>query len=481
MRIRRSISVGAVVLALIALVVLTGCAAASEKQAAAGHSPIPAGKSCADCHAKDKTHLPPYVGACDRCHGLTSWRTVTYAHADDTFNQAAHGVIGCVRCHTEGTPPPSPQCNSCHEAPHGGWTACVKCHVPLTWLMRRPTPAGHVSLLGGHSNLTCIECHSQPQEPAKPRTCTNCHGTKHGGLTDCGRCHDPSRGWTPNFDHNTVFRLSGVHATLVCTKCHTAGRFFGMSPKCVSCHGVHHGGLTACASCHTTAGFKPSTFRHSSRFALSPGPHARLACTRCHPSRQFAKVRGRTCAGCHGPQHGGLTTCTPCHTKTGAISGTMRHDVFFPLVGIHKTLACSKCHGTPFRPAPGKNCVDCHGVMHGGQTVCDACHTTTSFSPIKAITHPAPIRLGAQHSSRPCQLCHPTLVFNAPTKPCVDCHLADVPHVGPTDCLRCHWPTTWADTHFTHPPVPVHDVTNFPCLDGCHIGDFTTYTCNRCH
>ncbi len=461
---------GLIVAAFVAFaaLALVGCTAIAASVPTPKHSPYPAGKPCAECHAKDKTHLPPYAGACDKCHGLTSWRTIVYSHANDDFNQALHGTIGCSRCHREGSAPPSPKCGDCHLAPHGGWTSCVACHVPLTWLMRRPVPANHLSLLGGHSNLVCFDCHTKAQTPVPPRTCTNCHGTKHGGLTDCGKCHAPANGWKPgSFDHSVFFRITGRHTRLTCTQCHPRARFAGTPAFCSGCHGSKHGGLTNCAKCHTTSGFKPSTFRHSSVFPLSPGPHARLACTRCHYKLQYAKVKGDTCVGCHGPQHGGFRTCTPCHSRTGAIV-SVDHNRFFPLTGAHTRLACAACHGTPFKPAPGVNCVDCHGVKHGNQTQCGTCHTTTAFSPIKAITHPAPISLGAKHSARPCALCHPTLIFNAPTKPCADCHTA--PHVGPTDCLRCHRPTVWTEVHFTHATLANgHGPWDGLCTD-CHIG-----------
>lgn len=456
------------------------------------HPAFDASKPCStpECHEGEKQHLPPYTGDCKTCHAPQSWSIITYKHANDDFNTALHGTIGCAPCHkAEGIAPPSPACSSCHKAPHSGWSDCKQCHTPLTWLLRRPTPARHVSLQGGHQELSCIDCHNAPTQPASARTCASCHGVKHGGLVDCQRCHDPARGWAPGkIDHNAFFTLSGVHKTLKCTRCHPDTRFKGTSPKCVSCHGAKHGGLTRCAACHTTSRFKPaSLFNHSRHFSLT-GPHRRVSCSRCHPSRQFARVRGTTCLGCHGPQHGGLTSCRQCHTANGSF-GRFDHATFFPLVGAHSKLACSKCHGTGgFKKAPGKACVDCHGVKHGNQTACGTCHTTTTFKPAKAITHPSPVTLGAKHASMSCTLCHPTLTFSAPTKPCQDCHVADVPHVGPTDCGRCHRPTTWGDWHerFVHPPITVpgniHDINGFDsCLDACHEGDFTRYTCTRCH
>jgi hypothetical protein len=300
MRTARVVGGAVAAVALLAALTLIGCTV-ETKPSATQHPPIPSGKTCAECHDKDKTHLPPYKGACDRCHGLTSWRTVTYAHTDDVFNQGRHATLGCTYCHKEGYPPSSPDCGACHTAPHGGWTDCTGCHVPLTWLLRRPLPQGHLSLAGGHAKLSCLDCHARPKAPARPRSCTSCHGTKHGGLTNCGKCHDPANGWKPGaFDHGAFFKLSGRHTRLRCASCHPGGRFAGTPTGCVGCHGSKHGGLTACAKCHTTSAFKPSTFRHSRVFPLSPGPHARLACARCHPSGLYAKVNGRSCVGCHG-------------------------------------------------------------------------------------------------------------------------------------------------------------------------------------
>lgn len=471
------------ILAFVVLLSLAGCAVANRPIAPVRHAPFAPGLSCASkgCHATSHQHKPPYIGDCAKCHSLVSWRIVLYAHANDDFNTGMHGVIGCVRCHTEGTPPPDKDCAGCHSAPHGGWTDCRKCHLPLTWLLRLPVPTGHLSLLGGHSKLNCLDCHAQAKAATQPRTCVSCHGPHHGGLTDCGMCHDPANGWTPGaFDHSVFFRITGRHTKLQCTQCHPGGRFAGTSPACVSCHGTHHGGLTACSECHTTARFKPSTFRHSSEFNLAGGPHAKLACSRCHPGNLYAHVKGNTCLGCHGPQHGGLTRCTPCHASNGAVIYPFDHTPFFPLAGgPHANLACTSCHpGNDFVGARGKTCLTCHGPKHGGFTNCSQCHVANGAiaSPLH---HPAPIVLGAQHASRPCSLCHTGFVFTA-NRACSDCHTT--PHVGPTDCLRCHRPTVWTELHFDHPATFHYPYAPSPsCLD-CHPGrDYTHASCTLCH
>jgi hypothetical protein len=233
-----------------------------------------------------------------------------------------------------------------------------------------------------------------------------------------------------------------------------------------------------CTPCHAANGAVHYPFDHAKFMPLAGGPHASLACVQCHPGGDYVAQRGATCVTCHGPQHGGLTKCSPCHLANGFVD----HATLFPLVGAHATLACTACHGSPFHPALGTACVDCHGVQHGNQTLCGDCHTPTAFIPTKAIAHPLPIILGAEHRSRPCRLCHPDLLFNAAPRPCSDCHTA--PHVGPSDCVRCHMPTAWTDISFTHPNIDPHSVQEFTC-DQCHVGhDFTrprSQICITCH
>ena len=498
------------------------------------------------CHANTHQHKFPYLGDCGKCHSLESWLVVNYTHADADFNAgtALHGVIGCERCHVEGGPLPSKACQSCHSSPHGGWNDCGQCHVPIGWIFRKPQPAGHLTLAGGHSGLSCLDCHNRANGYPTPRMCVDCHGVHHGGLTNCAQCHDPSSGWKPvGFDHSAVFKIEGRHIGLACAQCHPNGRFANTSSACVSCHGAHHGGLTDCAQCHSFAGFYLTTFDHSTVFPLARGPHATLECGRCHRGDDFAAQLGATCVTCHGLPHGsGIVDCRQCHAANGAVkspfdhtaffplaggphaalactqchphddfaaqlgatcvtchslphgsglatcvpchaaNGAVDHSTFFELVGAHTTLSCSACHGTPFHAAAGTNCVDCHGIHHGDQTQCDECHTTTAFEPTKPITHPDPIVLGPEHSARPCQLCHTDLIFNEPTRPCSDCHTC--PHVGPLDCRSCHMPTVWTDLHFTHPPLYAHSLQEFTCIQ-CHVGyNFTiprAQICTECH
>lgn len=488
---RPSVRQAALIIAvgMVALAALVGCDTVTGPggQGDVAHPDVDIAQPCSSCKetGHDYRHEAPFTDAdCSSCHDLESWSHVVYTHEVEEFNDGFHAVVGCVYCHTAEVPVPPADCGTCHEPTHKVTKPCTNCHNANTWHILEPLPEGHVSLSNGHSELSCFSCHLGKQPFERPKQCVECHGVKHGGLTECSRCHDPSRGWKPKpgFSHDAFFPLTGRHAKLECAKCHPNEQFAGMKTTCVFCHGVKHGGLRDCASCHTTAGFKPSTFRHSTRFRLV-GAHDDLKCSACHPRRQFANVIGAAgpCTNCHGVKHGGLTDCDACHRTTRFVPATFRHSTRFVLTGRHRDLRCSKCHpsnryaqviGLP----PG--CADCHGVKHGNQYDCEKCHTTSGFSPIKKIEHPVYPPISGKHAEMKCTLCHPTLVFNRQPKPCADCH--DAPHPAAQPCLDCHTPTAW---RVSHAPIGYH--TNLPILEACRYchanANYATYQCDACH
>ena len=203
-------------------------------------------------------------------------------------------MSSCLKCHNGSIAPN--KCSYCHTPPHEARGECSDCHNQLSWtsgvMSTHP-----FALTGAHANVACADCHvSKPGVENLPGTnlgkadpaCVSCHRVQHAGLTDCASCHTPTTWTNVSFKH--PFPLTGGHAGLACNKCHVSkpggatlpGTQFPLpDPSCVSCHDEQHGGLTDCASCHTTDAWNPSTFLHP-----SAGRHSAtsFACVKCHPN-----------------------------------------------------------------------------------------------------------------------------------------------------------------------------------------------------
>src|SRR5262249_28912398 len=114
----------------------------------------------------------------------------------------------------------------------------------------------------------CVTCHADDYksvaEPVhvanKPKTCAVCHAQVS---------------WRPSAQHHEWWPLTGAHETSDCLYCHghkgEPDSFVGKgTPKeCAKCHMPEYNSSTypghdtfptTCADCHTTKGFKPSTY-----------------------------------------------------------------------------------------------------------------------------------------------------------------------------------------------------------------------------
>jgi hypothetical protein len=247
---------------------------------------------------------------------------------------------------------------------HGGFVDdmdCSACHTTSGWKLAASAGASGFDhdrtgfpLRGQHTRTTCTGCHATTK-PA--RTCEGCHRDVHEGRHDepCAECHTAVT-WS-DVDalaqhRRTRMPLTGKHATLDCTACHTrqAGRTFSDTPAdCYACHrdrfhdrAIHptHDGSTgdppfsrACGACHQTSAWTPaftdpsvlrrSTADHDRVFVVSTGAHRGAACASCHvDTRRPALVR---CDGCHDAlslrrQHrsgvrAGGAQCLQCHPR----------------------------------------------------------------------------------------------------------------------------------------------------------------------
>ena len=134
---------------------------------------------------------------------------------------------------------------------------------------------------------------------------------------------------------------------------------------CASCHMTDYNGTnnpphaqagfaaSACATCHTPAGWDTSTFNHNQFFSLTNG-HANLQCTQCHTGGNYANAP-TTCAGCHMAEYNATNNpphaqagfqpaiCSTCHDTIAWTDGKFDHNTqtSFPLTGKHIGVVCT--------------------------------------------------------------------------------------------------------------------------------------------
>jgi hypothetical protein len=457
--------------------------------------------TCASCHRD--VHKGTLSRSCDKCHNTSAWSPApTFDHAESRYPLTGRHVdLACVKCHvtTAGAevklalaafkPLAHSDCVSCHRDPHAGRLTgkCSSCHVTSSFTSVGGRNFSHdrtrYPLLGRHAAVSCELCHvGYPTRIDRPpfATCTTCHLDYHHGQAtiagvaqDCRVCHSVS-GFAPATftiaQHaRTRYPLVGLHTSVSCVKCHVRrvdGRgntdilMRPVANRCESCHNqqahgrqlVARGPGAACMTCHTPAGWKPSTFgvrEHSTlRFALT-GKHAVADCGSCHSAnrrwlpplppttflgtaRVAFKLDETTCEACHRDPHGGKYTsvkspapqgggtCMTCHDTRAfhpsSVDPTAHSKFAFPLEGAHRAAPCVACHaamtssaslGASLRYAPaaakpltftmpGATCASCHRSPHGTQFAsrkdsgsCQSCHDLRAWAPATRFVHDA--------------------------------------------------------------------------------------------
>lgn len=347
---------------------------------------------------------------------------------------------------------------SAHAA-YDGATQCFQCHASGS----------------GSMDARCLTCHTEIAALRKARR--GLHART--GTATCARCHPDHGGRTfdliefeggspEKFDHAKAgFALSGKHAELECSSCHTpklqrdpllAGKrrvrdtahsWIGLERDCKSCHtDVHRGQIgTDCQRCHDEKAWKPAPgFDHTkARYPLT-GEHAKVECMTCHASERVSRERDAKgqrlaqwkplpfaqCSSCHTDPHKGRfgADCMRCHSTDGfdrIDSKRFDHDrTRYPLRGSHAAVACDACHrgakGAIDKPAFAR-CDDCHRDAHAGTATlagqavdCASCHDVRTFEhsilPLAAHQQ-SDFPLRGAHLTAACDGCHRTLPASA--------------------------------------------------------------------
>jgi hypothetical protein len=488
------------------------------------------------------------------------------------------GPLNCAKCHTFGASKKF-RCSNCHEeiqrrvaakrGYHGravtkntGDADCARCHTEHYGrdfsIIKRDDfapdrfdhrEAGFV-LEGAHSKLACQKCHVPKFITAAERAvikvkdptrtylglgtqCSSCHGDSHKGQlgTDCLKCHSQAT-WkaSTNFDHSsTRYPLAGLHADVVCDKCHKkadAGdvRYRGLEfASCSNCHSdPHRGAFQAtgnCDTCHNVSGWRQvklisSGFDHNrTKFPLN-GKHGAIGCFGCHKNSNFRQPLAHDqCFLCHKDKHGGQFVtradkgdCGACHNEVAfkpALFTVRNHDnTRYPLREKHASVECAKCH-LPAAEAtkyeiPFDACSVCHKDAHSGQFdgspiggKCESCHTERGFRPstYTLVRHKeTKFALTGSHLATVCDGCHKpapgqlgstVAIYHFASLECTVCHndahggqfqVANVASLSRT-CESCHTTRTWKDL-----PTFDHSRTPFDLL-GAH----RAVACTECH
>jgi uncharacterized protein YbdZ (MbtH family) len=467
-----------------------------------------AAQDCYGCHQIQDEHEGQYGTNCAYCHTPEGWNLADFDHALTSFPLTGqHAATACLDCHVDGVFDNMQQtCFACHQKddPHELQFGedCTVCHTTDRWSSIIFDHSSTVfPLTGGHETASCLRCHAN-QLKGLPANCIACHqkDDKHAGQfgTDCTLCHSTESWGRVIFNHaSTAFPLTGAHQSISCQSCHQNGRFRGTPTNCIACHqkdDAHQGQFgTDCTACHTTSGWKPSTFDHSrSAFPLT-GAHQSVSCQNCHQNGRF-RGTPTNCIACHQKDdaHQGQlgTDCAACHIPSGWTPATFDHSrSAFPLTGAHQSVSCQNCHQNDrFRGTP-TNCVVCHqnDDAHQGQlgTDCAACHIPSGWTPATFDHSRSAFPLTGAHQSVACLTCHVNGKFQGTPATCSACHSEPAFHSGMfgTDCAACHTTSTWipADYNRAHQFPLRHGGGGYKECRLCHPSGLDSYTCYGCH
>jgi hypothetical protein len=344
-------------------------------------------EQCSACHADPhggQFRTGPFAGAeCTACHETQHFEPHAFTvekHAVASLPlDGAHAKTECNECHLD----PMPQtprvfrgterlCEDCHEDAHRGFFdpveatlpapaagECSRCHGTASFAgvdrgFEHSAWTGF-AVIGAHSQNACESCHPRAEHPDESGRAFG-RATEHFGEIDgCVTCHDDVH--QGQFDGPGQPRL--VQGRSDCARCHVESSFRTFEER----------------------------FDHAlwTGYVLT-GPHAELDCSACHTplrkrdedGRTWARAKGSECADCHQDPHAGQFTvgdavdCARCHVEDRPRYLVFDHDrdSRFPLSEAHERVACSACHQTQlvagrdvvhYRPL-GMECVDCHGV-----------------------------------------------------------------------------------------------------------------------
>jgi hypothetical protein len=473
-----------------------------------------------------------------------------------------HTSVACTQCHLKPVfTNVGQRCQDCHADIHRRQLGanCEQCHTVRGWQVSIQQIKDHNNrfpLTGAHAAVDCDACHkgaATAQFETLSTECYSCHQSDYLSTSNpnhvsskfsvtCQTCHTTDNWLNASFDHNTTgFPLTGMHTVppRQCTDCHTGNNYNLTTTACIDCHMKDFQGtnnpshVTAnfpenCAQCHTTAGWSPATFDHSTvNFPLT-GAHTvpPRQCTDCHVNSNY-NLTSNACVSCHlkdyqntnNPSHaqeGFAQTCGTCHNTAAWQPATFNHAASgFPLTGAHTVppRQCTDCHINNNYTLTNTACISCHQtdfnnavspVPHasaGFPTTCQNCHDTIQWTDGTFNHASTGFTLTGMHTVPPrqCTDCHNSSFgnYSITNGACITCHLKDYQgttnpnHVSsnfPQTCDQCHNTSSWLNATFNHnstgfPLTGAHTVPPRQCTD-CHVNNnynLSSTACISCH
>ncbi len=352
----RGLAGGGALLALGAIVALSGCDTAPQvatrvaEAAVRGDSARWADLRCLTRRPEDCLTVPvpadePHEGICATCHDM--WQ-----------NNASHSARSCSGggCHEDAQklsrfhrtlrPLALANCLHCHR-PHDFRVArdgrqCSVCHQGggqrVVWAELRDTLPGPTRVLpadltfwhSDHESVTCVSCHgvADTHGAIKVRVLQDCRACHHAAArtSECLGCHANDKVFTSPLRVNTVLNIRigslnrprrvlafehSAHQTYGCVTCHRTqhGVPDAGAADCSTCHAQHHTATANCLACHE----RPARGAHNRQ------SHMGCAGAGCHvdapaPIRSAPRTR-QLCLSCHTEmvQHEGGRNCSECH------------------------------------------------------------------------------------------------------------------------------------------------------------------------
>ena len=253
----------------------------------------------------------------------------------------------------------------------------------------------------------CFDCHDDAQSAAH-RVLQTVHGDlQGGGASTCTACHGASEAHdrrgkreAPDISFGPRWQSDVTARNSACLNCHESGE------QLLWAGSAHEQENIACDTCHNAHKFADLALDHVASEAQCLSCHTKVRAQLNLPSRHPITEGKTACRDCHNP-HGGLgegalhqvtlnDNCFSCHQeKRGPFlwehppAAEDCSECHRPHGSVHPRLLnargpalCQQCHAAAFHPSVsydaaglpgagadinllGKNCLNCHGQIHG--------------------------------------------------------------------------------------------------------------------